>query len=191
MDDMVCRVGELRCRDNKVEICNNTLTGWTLQRNCASSSLVCAPEPEPHCVADQVCQPGAVVCNGTTVLTCSVTGMGYDETECGLRTYCTLPSGTCRCRAGSYRCNQNRVEQCNGTGTGWAITDNCGASSECVCESDDGLYCSAAQCQSDNLCTAGTRRCSADNDVEVCGPNGDQWYLVQLCQSGCRNGACL
>ncbi len=191
LDQMLCRVGELRCSGNRVEVCNNTLTGWSLQQDCASTSLVCTPQPEPHCVADQVCQPGDVVCEGTTVLTCSATGAGYDEQECGLRTYCTLPNGDCRCQVGSYRCNENRVEQCNANGTGWSITNQCDAASQCMCTQDDGLYCQSAQCQGSNACNPGDHRCVGDDYVEVCGPNGDQWYLVEICQNGCSSGSCL
>ena len=107
------------------------------------------------CVSDS-CAPGATLCSGVTLLTCSADGTGWDPSPC--------PSGACEagacvecspqcqggllcwqggcvdCKPGSKRCQGNDVQQCDEAGT-WQHELDC-AEQALVC-SDPG-YCASA-----------------------------------------------
>jgi hypothetical protein len=88
--------------------------------------------------ADIDCEPGAIVCDAVTALTCNSRGDGYsDREECtGDTPFCSGGVGCVYCVPRARQCNGDVVEQCNAAGSGWDVVETC----------DEGDACSGGFC---------------------------------------------
>lgn len=148
------RSAKARCLDiSAVSFCNDELVFENVQcvrqDLCVVSDLRCEP-PE--------CEQKAVRCNGETLQVCDPTWK--DQTACASGTHCSLDNGgSCvasTCKAGSYRCNDVFLEQCDAQGV-FQRVDRCVAPSACLVDS--------GKCEPG--CLPDTRRCNPTDPMRV------------------------
>ena len=106
----------------------------------------CTKDNEELDPVDQICNPGATVCEGQTLRSCNASGSAWDSKDCSASSQnCLRVDGVngCSdllCEAGSGGCGGDGLttRSCNADGKGW--TDGK------VCDLKQGQLCSAGTC---------------------------------------------
>ncbi len=120
----------------------------------------------PECKSWETCKDGKCVLQENK---CD------DNKDCKENQFCDKKNHQCNdkntvCTAGSKRCNENNVEQCNFNGSEWKVKFFC-TNSQMTCD-EESLTCK---------CTEDEKRCSNGN-VQIC-KNGD-WVIEKTCRDG-------
>ncbi len=184
---IICDRGETRCHaedPQRVEICNETLTGWTLSEICDEES-VC----EFGVCVDRSCTPGSTICTAEgQVRRCNEFGTGYgDPEDCEEGYICDPDSEACVeiiCTPGEPECiDIERRRICNYFGSGYDIED-------CV----EGTACSGGECL-EEICVPMEKRCDPADPLawQQCNSSGTAWGESTDCGEGqgCSEGICL
>ena len=167
--------GAQRCSVNetKIRICTEVSPGclkWQVQEDCASQGKVCDPDSTPPvCVALPSCTDGIqnqdetdVDCGGSCEPCPEGGGCATDE-DCASG-YCA--NGTCKlCRAGTFRCRFNDLQQCAQDESSWHTLQHCDVNSFQVCDPSAGT-CRACQAVGTNT------------------PTGVYYQYAEFCTSG-------
>jgi hypothetical protein len=181
----VCERGETRCDptdSTRVEICNETHTGWTLSVVCSGDSVceygVCVP---------QSCEPGTILCTSDGQMReCNETGTGYgDPVDCEDGTICD--GDECVpviCTPGEAECvDLERRRICNFLGTGYDPED-----------CPEGTSCTGGECI-EHICEPLSKRCDPSDPLawQQCNASGTEWGPSTACPDGqgCSDGRCL
>jgi len=84
----------------------------------------------------------------------------------------------------AYRCNGLDVEKCSDDGTAFLFVTQCNTEETC----------NGGNCQPKTgapTCTDGEFRCSVDQGVLQMCKGGQGWGVVEPCENGCQDGACV
>jgi len=180
----VCTPGARRCSATTpgvIEQCRTTADGWYTQTTCGGALQCSTATGSAAC---QTCNPGATRCGASNAATevCNAAGTAYVAGDsCGSNS-CKIIDGQSACEfpcsPGATRCSSQRtqVQVCNSAGSAYSLSEGCLLNS---CATSGA----SAFCQSAQVCTPGTRRCSATatNKVEQCTVSGDGWYAATTC----------
>ena len=102
-----CTVSQTRCSNDRLEACVGTAASqsWQLTDDCHARGLVCAPSLQ----ACEPCNPGALSCQGQTVVQCDGSGQSWVASM-----DCDVSSGfACRTGACTQLCDMASSEQSN------------------------------------------------------------------------------
>ncbi|MGM0596810.1 MAG: hypothetical protein ACQES9_07195 [Myxococcota bacterium] len=164
--------GDLRCNDNKVEICEpdqNQCLNWIVSENCSDSNQICDDsEGEAQCVAEcnNICNTsGETRCNNGAIEICQEDQEGCFDWE--IQQDCTTNDQIClinqetndpecvydcsdNCpQSGDTRCQGNIIQTCElqtNNCLDWTDSQDCSTTSQ-ICD-DSGTE---AQCESGDL----------------------------------------
>ncbi len=135
-----CAINETRCLDQRLELCNATLDGWTLLTECAAP-LTCDATLS-SCVA---CRAGSARCtsDGITLQTCSVNAQTWTTDSCGSQGCVDEPEDCDYCLdcapEGRWVCSPcGKVLRCEGAQ--WRVVEDCLDVNQCVVQGSGG-YC--------------------------------------------------
>ena len=184
-----CPAGETRCEVQDVQVC--TAAGdWLTVATCQEAT---------PCWDGACCTPSC-----DPLAECGSDGCGGSCGECPAGEGCVLGACECAPDCDGKDCGDDSCGgSCGECSEGDACLDGvCTCTPECggaVC-GGDGCGGSCGECPADNECIEGTcvgpcapgsTRC-ADQDVEVCGPDGESWIKVASCPgtNPCFEGAC-
>ncbi|MDF1563588.1 MAG: IgGFc-binding protein [Deltaproteobacteria bacterium] len=137
-DCVVCAPGMGDCNGDTAMTCRADGSGWDSE-DCAAAGGSCSGGV---CL---LCPAGATRCADTATLqTCNSTGTAWLDSDCGTTNVCDASSGSCipiSCTTGVVGCQGERLVECNATGDGFDLIEDCAAT---------GATCRTDQCV--NLC---------------------------------------
>lgn len=146
---------------------------------CCNPEDPCAYADNGECECEQQqwdqndCAQAPPCCSGTDPCAwgnnevCDCPEQAWDASDC------TGPS----CTAGSWRCNEERVEVCS-SGEWTATTDCAQLGRTCVMQ-NESAFCATEE----PACTFGHQRCASASSVERCSTSGT-WVVVESCPAG-------
>lgn len=183
-----CAPGDQQCSGRDLQRCNNTTPGWTVLAECTTSAQ-CEPSQSTCLATPQTCSLGARRCEAGYAQRCRLSRDGYVDAEacvnaanCNPNQGCTAPT----CTPGSYRCNGERLDQCD-PNRRWVRAATCPGPG----------YCNASlKTCTDEPCAAGDRQCSGAA-WQQCNAQG-AWTLLEDCdaaslcdaENGCEPATC-
>ena len=200
-----CNEGDVRCSpDGERLTCNAARTEYAESIGQCRSADACAPE---GCLADTLCEPGSLSCNGNTLEQCRI-GAGARPTrvaldECATRGLCLLavldplaasrldPSCTApACAPGEHRCQGAQMQVCNADRSGFDAAEVCASAALCEAGAGTGacpVPCSGAICNGSML-----RLCNAELtgfvDAQDCGTASSCDSVLGSCAGACLPG---
>ena len=171
-----------RCNGTRIEQCQEDADGcwiWDTTLDCRTSGEVCEDsEGDPRCVpvtCEDECEPeGGTRCSRnvvqgcelgsegclewTDLIDCADEGLACEWSDDGAR--CTDSCGDPCTEPGAFRCAGNTVQICSVEGgcVAWRDLTNCAETGLTCVETPFG----EAVCTCEDLCDAGTSRCSGD-----------------------------
>ena len=157
--------------------CDPTTNLWQALQSCSGQQLCdtrpgamqgSCQEPEPLCVGQT---PGAVVCDGSTLITCGPDLVTATREDCP--NVCEAGACVGGCHPGDTRCEGATPQTCDSKGA-WTDGAPC------------PFVCAAGGCT--GLCAPGDKQC--DGSVPLtCDPDG-QWQSGAACPILCSAGTC-
>lgn len=199
----VCDLGDVVCSPLGARLaCNDERTEYSVAISQCQSAEECTPQ---GCEAGSRCTPGALSCNGTTLLECQLDADGRPVRvavdECATRQLCELSLGSpptappsCRapaCAPGEFACAGRQMQVCNAGRTDFVNHQLCATDGLCQLGAGVGACptpCSGAACNGSML-----RLCNAELtalvDVEDCGTPAECDSVNGSCEDPCIVGA--
>jgi hypothetical protein len=199
----LCDVGDVICSPLGARLaCSDDRTAYSTPISQCQSAAECTPQ---GCEAGSRCTPGALSCNGTTLLECQLDAAGQPVRvavdECATRQLCELslssPQTTpasCRepvCAPGEFACAGRQMQSCNAARTDFVNHQLCATDALCGLGAGVGACpapCSGAACNGSML-----RLCNAELtrlvDVEDCGTPAECDSVQGRCADPCVVGA--
>ena len=186
--DTLCDPDQKSCKDGDVYLCSTDGSSLTVWDWCTDSEL--CDEDSAACVA-QVCEAGAVSCDGTRVVTCDALGSSWlaATTDCAVQGKVCI-AGSCEkrtCAASTTFCEGNDLYQCDPTGASSTLSRTCVPGVEHCEVTPAGLY---AYCVA-NACEAGKKLC-AGNVIKTCNADGSLPAVGTTCSKDeyCEDAEC-
>ena len=146
-------LGETKCDKNAVLTCTQLPSGgqdWQTSQFCAVDTQQCKQiNGSAQCVDLPTCKDGIrnqdetdIDCGGSTCAPCASGDSCTNDSDCASD---ACDAGVCQiCKAGSFACHGNHLDQCKPTQDGWDNVKVCNALGGQVCDPNAGT-CSAVK----------------------------------------------
>jgi hypothetical protein len=174
-----CTPNSNACLNGKLTACDGSGQWSATVEDCGANSAVCMGGV---CVPSS-CTAGVKQCaDDTTLLTCNVTGTGWDAAKCPSNKVCDqIGCATLICTPDAKSCSKNSAQTCNAKGTDYVSATDCGLSgSACV----DGVCLPVT-------CTPTASECDG-LQLATCNSTGTAWTTASCGASkACDGGACV
>jgi hypothetical protein len=190
-----CRPNSYRCREARLERCQDDRRGFELVTTCESPGRCDATAG-----TCRSCTAGELACSDGELRTCGGDAAWSNPVQCETAALCSVDAnrtgGQCLlpvCDAGAFLCEGGWLLECPPTRDRWDLVEYCGTDARCdaaaaalAVSKNERPHCAVAACGDAcprAVCKPGTTRCStALPAVELCGTDG-QWTIREACLS--------
>lgn len=170
-----CAVGEQRCTDATLQICNADRTDFKDVATCASAAL--CDKSKPACIG-KTCSANEKRCGAAgqpEICNAALTSWMPNGPACASAALCDPKTFSCNaCAVGGRRCKDNNSQICNATKSGFVDDTDCGVAG---CNTATNL-CNVA------ICTPNKFDCDGLGLLK-CNATGTAWVPVQTCATIC------